>query len=296
MATLSNTINLINSRLTELEKNTKNLKNSIDSAIAELSRRLGVLEGAPLPAPLPAPTDFTTVNISNDMNSNLEHEFYLHGVPKEWDWGHAAKIGQGANPPGDYSDPHLVPWGVLATAQGWVPGAHNWLVAIHRITTMMKIGGKWNIMHDITAPASITGAEYTDYETNASRPATTFSNKGFKEIDLSDAGSSFHFYPDSRKVLPKSGIQHLCVLIKASLTLKSDLAPDDRASAKVVMLSAGDWYKTATAVWPNNTEFAISRARKIANYPDASHHACHTMVTAPDIDEFTTFVKTQNIL
>jgi len=236
----------------------------------------------------------TLNGMSSDMNSNVEHEYYLHGVPSEWDWGHTSKIGSGANPPGAYPDPHWVPWGIAATGQGYTPGSHNWRCAIVGIHSFKKVSGQWSLQHTaVTAPGNIDGAEYTDYETNTTQAATIYTGNGMEEVFLDNDGSSYHFYPDSRTAVDTC--EERVVIVTASLKLIDDGGADERSAAEVVVMGAADFYTTATSEWPNNTESIIGRATKPASWPTISYHTAHTMTSDAAINEFIAWVEAEGV-
>lgn len=235
----------------------------------------------------------TLNGMSSDMNSNIEHEYYMHGVDPTWDWGHTSKIGSGANPPGDYTDPHWVPWGIAATNRYNAPGTHNWYCAILGIYSFKKISGQWSLQHAaVTSPTHIEGAEY-NYETNATTPATIYTGNGMEEVLLDDDGGSYHFYPDERTAT--ATCEDRVVIITSSLTLIDGGGTDDRSTAEVVVLAAADFYKTFESDYPNNTEAFIGRATKPASWPTISYHTAHTMTSDSAINEFIAWVDAEGV-
>lgn len=235
----------------------------------------------------------TLNGMSSDMNSNIEHEYYMHGVDPTWDWGHTSKIGSGANPPGDYTDPHWVPWGIAATNRYNAPGTHNWYCAILGIYSFKKISGQWSLQHAaVTSPTHIEGAEY-NYETNATTPATIYTGNGMEEVLLDDDGGSYHFYPDERTAT--ATCEDRVVIITSSLTLIDGGGTDDRSTAEVVVLAAADFYKTFESDYPNNTEAFIGRATKPASWPTISYHTAHTMTSDSAINEFIAWVEAEGV-
>lgn len=245
-------------------------------------------------------SSLTLATMKSDVDTSLQHDYLLHSVPPEWDWGSGPRPGAGANPPSGWaSAPVFVPWGIISSERENPPGPHNWRVAIHSVHHHERRGGSWSVIRSDACPPC-AGALYTDYETNANIPANKRETGGFSEVWIPNTGGEFHFYPSPRHAVQVSGAEHRVVLIKLALTLDNPLGDDDRAAAHVTALAAGDYWISESAGWsPDfsaNYDYWIGRARTLALYPTWGWHSAHTMGSDADITAYLAWVATLGIL
>lgn len=272
---------------------------------ADLDSTLDIaLSGIVLRSPqIDSASSLSLALLQGDVNTGLQHEYLLHGVNPSWSWGTYPRSGKGANPPNasGWSSPVWVPWGVVATDRNNAPGSHNWRVAIHSIHHFAQTGGTWATTGtQATTPDQISGAMYTNYETNANTPADRRTSNGYVEVKFPNAGGSYHFYTSFRTAVPTSGVQHRAVLIKASLTLDNPAGTDDRSSARVALLAGGDYWKSNSTQWSaseyTNDDFWIGRARRPVLGADTGVHFAGTMTSESDFNSFIAYVNGLGIL
>lgn len=240
--------------------------------------------------------------LQSDVNTSLQHEMFMDGVPPEWSWGSHARAGVGANPPQavGWNNPAWVAWGQAATERNNAPGTHNWRFASLEIHTHERRAGVWQAIHAaVLTHDKQYGSMYLDYETNASTSANVRTSNGYDEIAFPNAGGAYHYFPSFTINIQPTGAQHRVVLLRCALTLDDPQGVDDRAAARVVALAGGDYWKTNPPVWDpanySNDDFWIGRARKPALWPATSWHSAHTMTSEADINEYIAWLATQGI-
>lgn len=241
------------------------------------------------PIPDPATASASTAALSyqqllDDMTK--PHEAFANGVSPYWGWGSGPILTTGVNFPSSYPDPNFVPWGVAATDASGSP-ATNARVQIRKMILDVKRNGTWSRIAYYTNDAQIVGAMYTNYQTNTTAPANLrkHGTDGIS-VKLPDTGGSFHFYTSSR--FPVAfGAQEIVTRLESRLIVDDPARPDDRSSAKLLVDSAGDIWKTATATWngtDSNVEFAIGRFKYVTN--DWKPFSAHTLTTDAEINDY----------
>jgi hypothetical protein len=214
------------------------------------------------------------------------HDAYANGVNPAWGWGSGPILTHGVNIPSDYPDPQFVPWGVAATATTGSP-ARNVRVQLRKVIFDVKRNGVWSRVAYNTNDTQVVGTLYTNYETNTTAPANVrkHGTDGIS-VRLPDNGGSFHFYTANR--IPIAfGAQEIVTRLEARLIVDDASKPDDRASAKLLVNSAGDFWRSATQSWNgsnSNVEFAIGRFKFATN--DWQTFTSHTLTTSAEISDY----------
>jgi len=222
--------------------------------------------------------------LSDDMTK--PHEAYANGVNPAWAWGSGPELNVGVNFPSDYPDPNFVPWGVTATATTGSP-ARNVRVQIRKMILDVKRNGTWSRIVYYTTDSQIVGTLYTNYETNTTAPANVrkHGTDGIS-VKLPDAGGSFHFYTSSRFPV-WFGAQEIVSRLEARLIVDDPTLPDDRSSARLLVTSGGDLWRSATQLWNgthSNVDFAIGRFKFATN--DWQPFTSHTLTTSAEINDY----------
>ena len=206
-------------------------------------------------------------SLKSDMTD--PHEMLMHGINPDWGWGSRPRIGRGNSVPADWTSPAFVPWGIVAASTNGSL-ATNARVQIRKMTADFKYNGRWQRIDYSSTNSELMGAVYTDYETNAS-VAADLRDHGADGISvrLPQSGGSFHFMTRSRFPITSAGIQGVVVKFEARLVVDDPNRTDDRALAKLLALSGGDYWRSMSAQWNpstySNDDFAIGRARLLSN-------------------------------
>lgn len=205
----------------------------------------------------------TAAGMRSDMNG--AHESTILGVPPEWSWGSQPDPGYGLTGfPAHWTQPAYTNWGVVGPAASGSP-ARNVRVQIRHLRADFKRNGSWYRAQ--FQASGFSGANYTDYSTNASSPAD-IRNLGSDGIAVKiiNAGGHFHFYPNSRVTFYRD-LQALVVAMEVRLIKDDPNGVDDLDQAKIYGVSAGDIYQSATAQWNGtvwvNGHAPIGRFRQI---------------------------------
>jgi hypothetical protein len=204
------------------------------------------------------------------------HESTVHGINPAWSWGSAPRQGVGVNFPSSFTDPNFVPWGIAATSTNG-SAARNARVQIRKMILDVKRNGKWSRIVYNTDSSKLMGALYTNYETNATAPANlrTHGADGIS-VKLPDNGGSFHFMTTNRFPVAY-GAQEIVSRLEARLIVDDTARPDDRGSARLLVTSGGDIWRSASAQWDpssqSNVDFAIGRFKYVTSNwaPFTSH-------------------------
>lgn len=244
----------------------------------------------------------------SDMDITLDHEYYMYSIPRDWGWGSHARYSLGANPPSDWPDAHFTPWGQASTTDTPTPqAANNWRVAIFALLNFEKRNGVWgNIGYQVTSDTQMYGAMYTDYPSNTSEAADERTSNGYLEVKLRTTDPTaydgvYHWFPNDRFALASpTGAEQRATIVVASLTMDNPAGTDDRASAAVTVMAAGDFWRDGEIGWSptqyNVDDYLIGRARKPAIYPNKSIHCSGTMSTDAEWTEWINYVKGTGIL
>ncbi|RJG05839.1 hypothetical protein D3870_07240 [Noviherbaspirillum cavernae] len=214
------------------------------------------------------------------------HEAYAHGVNPAWGWGSGPILTNGVNFPSDYPSPHFVPWGVAATATTGSP-ARNVRVQIRKVILDIKRNGTWSRVAYNTTDSQVVGTLYTNYQTNTTAPANVRKHGADGiSVRLPDTGGSFHFYTANR--IPVAfGAQEIITRLEARLIVDDAAKPDDRASARLLVNSGGDIWRSATQTWNgsgSNVESAIGRFKFASN--DWQTFTSHTLTNSAEINDY----------
>jgi hypothetical protein len=200
----------------------------------------------------------------DDMIGN--HEAPIAGLPSSWSWGTHSDQGFGLTGfPESWTSPAYTYWGIIAPAASGNP-ARNVRVQIRNLRADFRRNGSWNRAQ--WPYAGISGANWTDYTSNASFPAD-IRNLGSSEgiaVKVADGGSHFHFFPNGRVPYSRD-TQALVVAMDVRLVKDDPNGIDDLDSAQIFGVSAGDIYQSLTAQWRGdvwvNGHAPIGRFRKI---------------------------------
>jgi hypothetical protein len=236
-----------------------------------------------------------TTQVTGDMT--LAHMAEAHGINPAWSWGTNPRVGIGTTFPGDWSAPHMVPWGIVASDAAGDPST-NTRVQIRRMILDVKRAGVWSRICYYTNQSKITGALYLNYETNETGTAD-IRNHGDDGISvlLPTAGGSFHFFTSDRFPVA-AGAEEIVTRLETRLILDNPAGTDDRGTAKILTCCGGDVWRSATALWSsteyNNDDFAIGRFKYVTN--DWQEFSAHTLSGTTEINNYMSYALPQPLV
>lgn len=249
------------------------------------STQLPTPQPMPNPQPVPGLSELSASQLLSDMSK--AHESTVHGVNPAWDWGSKPRLGWGVNFPTSFNDPHVVPWGIVASASSG-SSAPNTRVQIRKLILDIKRDGAWTRLVFNSNDNSLMGSLYTNYETNESAPAN-LRKHGVDGISvkLPEAGGSFHFMTTNRFRLER-GAQEVVARLEARLIIDDSNKADDRSAARILVTASADYWKNATQQWnPNelsNVDFAIGRFKFVTR--DWAVFTAHTLETTVEAEDY----------
>lgn len=159
---------------------------------------------------------------------------------------------------------------------------------IRKMATDLKLNGSWKRVDFASGIDKLSGAIYTNYETNDNVAADlrAHGSDGIS-VKLPQSGGSFHFFAN-RFSIPSTGIQGVVVKLEARLIVDNPNLPDDRQAAKLMVLSGGDYWRSLTARWDpttySNDGFAIGRFRQLTN--EWQVITSHSLITDAELNEY----------
>ena len=208
-------------------------------------------------------TVLTPAGMRADMTG--QHESFIVGLPPEWSWGSQADPGFGLTGfPAGWTNPAYTFWGIVGPSVSGSP-ARNARVQIRNLRADFKRNGAWYRAQ--TAQSNVSGANYTDYSTNASTPADVRSlGADGVAVKVIQSGGHYHFYPNSRVPYGRD-MQAVVVAMDVRLVKDDPNGADDLDSARIYGVAAGDVYQSMTATWNGQTwvngHAPIGRFRRI---------------------------------
>lgn len=203
------------------------------------------------------PTINSLQTIIDDMA--LPHDALPHGAV-HFDWGQAARIGWGNNPPADWTA--MIPWGqVYEPTSG--SAATNTRIQLRNLAAwyLSKTDDEWR---QWTFSESVEGANYVeDFVDDKSKPADIRQEATGGISTTAGDGYNFHFWSENGRVrINPTDIAGTWITMEARLIVDDPNKSDDRAEAKYLLNVGGDYWKSLTAEWDQwktNGDIAIAR-------------------------------------
>ncbi|MCU0497750.1 MAG: hypothetical protein MUF87_10395 [Anaerolineae bacterium] len=201
--------------------------------------------------------------IADDMR--LPHEGRPHGLPEQYDWSAAPRIGYGDQPPTNWTA--FIAWGqVYEDAQG--NPATNTRVQIRDIEAyyLHAESQRWYLLQ---FDRLVEGAAYAeDFVDNLSVSADIRAEPDGSISIKAGGGYNFHFWPEStRTTIDPQTIGGIFTTVQARLILEDLALPDDRSQARYLMSMGGDYWLDLAAEWQSDWstvgDVAIGRFRYI---------------------------------
>lgn len=202
----------------------------------------------------------TTARMQDEMIGS--HESLIEGINPAWSWGSNPRVGYGLTGyPGTWTVPAFTAWGIIGAPQGGAAAA-NVRVQIKNLIADYRVSGVWQRAQETST--GITGATYTNYETNTSIPADEeqLGDEGISVL-VPMSGGTYHFYPNFRVAFPTSGLQAIVTSMDVRLIKGNPAGADDWDAAPLYGCIAGDIYQNMSAVWPNNGDSHIGKFRRL---------------------------------
>lgn len=205
----------------------------------------------------------TLADIIGDVT--LPHEGKPHGVPEDWDWACAPRVGLAA-PPDNWTA--AIAWGQLYE---WKEGnpAINTRVQIKDLEMyyLSRTDSNWYLLQESTL---VEGAAYReDFANDENKPADQRLEADGSLSVTAGNGYNFHFWPSNGRItFPLDEVMGCFVTVKARLILDDPDGVDDRNTARYLMGVGGDWWESLNAVWDNwttNADMGIGRFRFVSS-------------------------------
>ena len=206
------------------------------------------------------------------------HEGRPRGVPSNYNWAFAPRVGMGNNPQGFKA---MIAWGQLYEAAEGNP-ATNTRVQIENIQAyiLSKKEGRW---HSYQSSKLVAGAAYReDYTGDVSKPADLRYEQDGSISVKAGGGYNFHFWnADGRVEIDPNDIGGVYTTVQARLVIDNLQKPDDRSQARYLLSMGGDYWLDLTAPWDNgqtNADIAIGKFK----YVKQRWQAFNTNTLAPN--------------
>lgn len=191
------------------------------------------------------------------------HEGRPQGVPSNYSWAKAPRIGMGNNSQGFKA---MTAWGQLYEAEEG-NSVTNTRVQIENIQAyiLSKKDGMW---HSLQSSKLVAGAAYReDYAGDISKPVDLrYERDGGISVKTSE-GYNFHFWSaDGRVEIEPEDVGGIFTTVQARLVINNPQEPDDRNQARYLLSMGGDYWLNLTAKWDNwktNGDIAIGKFKYV---------------------------------
>lgn len=205
----------------------------------------------------------STQTIVDDMQP--PHEGAPHGVPKEYNWAFAPRVGLGNNP-GNFGA--MTAWGqVYVAATG--NAASNTRIQIREIKSyvLSKRDNKWYLLQ---SSKEVDGNAYReDFAGDISIPANVRREQDGSISVKVDKGYNYHFWcACSKATIDRDNIKGVFTTVQARLVVDNPQKPDDRAQARYLLSMGGDYWLSLTTKWDNgktNADIGIGKFKYVKN-------------------------------
>lgn len=192
-------------------------------------------------APVSSPSDAGGISVAAQISDDMTggNEGAPHGVPLSYDWAVGPTHGlENAAPSGWKA---ATAWGlVYQAAEGNM--ATNTRINIRNVQfyLLQKSTNKWLLLQNTNSP---DGANYIeDFSTDATEPADERTEPDGSLSVIPGSGYTFHFYPRERAPISPDDIAGIVTLFEARLIVGNTSKPDDRALARYLAGSGGDYW------------------------------------------------------
>lgn len=208
------------------------------------------------------------------------HEGKPRGVPSNYNWASAPRVGMGKNAQGFKA---MTAWGQLYEAAEGNP-ATNTRVQIKDIQAyiLSKSDNKW---YSFQNSKLIAGAGYReDYAGDISKPADIRYEQDGTISVKAGKGYNFHFWgagANGRVQIDPNNINGVFTTVQARLVIDNPQKPDDRTQARYLLSMGGDYWVNLTAKWEQwktNADIGIGKFK----YLDKDWQAFNMITLSPE--------------
>jgi hypothetical protein len=212
------------------------------------------------PPPQPSTVNYVQV-IINDMT--LPHEGAPHGVPLNYDWALGPRVGMGDDP-GTFRA--MTAWGQIYEEASGNP-ATNSRVQIRNMRAFLlgKKDGKWRLLQ---SSRRVEGAAYReDFAGDVNKPPDIRQEPDTTVSVTAGGGYNYHFWPSTgRASIDPDDVGGIFTTVQARLILNDSTKGDDRAAARYLLSTGGDYWLSLSAQWDNfktNGDIGIGRFKYV---------------------------------
>lgn len=171
-----------------------------------------------------------------------------HGVPKHYSWANGPEIGMG-NDPKNFKA--MMTWGQLYEAEQGNP-ATNTRVQLKNIKAyvLSKQDSAWRL---VQSSLGVEGAAYReDFAFDANKQADVRPESDGSISAKAGGGYNFHFWATGgRSTIDPADVGGIFTTVEARLIVDDAKSPDDRAQARYLLNTGGDYWLDLTTGWDN---------------------------------------------